>query len=418
MESPPTRHHQTKHSQKKQARILQEIDNQANAAPDSSENYPDTDDDDEMARTRASKRRAQEAIAGASQGQRPRRGGQGRARGGQNEADEVPAPQDQVQAQMAQLLGILNQNPDMAARLVDAGANNRGQIAPPGPREDPEEDDEGAEEAAVRDQILMDSLSAAQKNHAKKEMLLLIKDGVKHGLWRRIKIIESPEVRRQAALFLLAILNFLSMEGDSIEAKKLQDGWLRVYETFVCKLLNEHRSYVQQRLKLVVYAWYKKHDNTMPPMDLLLALIRRDFALQAGPPAALSEEDYDVLSWWITQVLPIAAGNQCDWGAEHYQYMTVQEGHYPDNANKLYVSDSTEAIAVWIIENNYTCWPAQWAAKAQFGDYPVSRKAKETNGTEVTLANSRVSTVFWFDLHLFFIVLPFLMHLLDLLMCV
>jgi len=34
--------------------------------------------------------------------------------------------------------------------------------------------------------------------------------------------------------------------------------------------------------------------------------------------------------------------------------MTVQEGHCPNKPGKLYVTDSTEAIVVWIIENNYT----------------------------------------------------------------
>jgi len=80
-----------------------------------------------------------------------------------------------------------------------------------------------------------------------------------------------------------------------------------------------------------------------------------------------------------------------DWQAEHYGFMTVQKGHYPNKPNKLYVTDSTEAIVVWIIENNYTCWPAQWAAKDEHGDLPIIRKAKNDNGVEETMANSSVS---------------------------
>jgi len=96
---------------------------------------------------------------------------------------------------MVHLLSTLNQKPQIAAQLVAAGAHNHpalghtaGQVAAP----EPENDDN----AADRDQILLDALSAVKKNQAKKEMSLLIKDGVKHDLWRRTKIIKNPAVRR------------------------------------------------------------------------------------------------------------------------------------------------------------------------------------------------------------------------------
>jgi len=220
---------------------------------------------------------------------------------------------------------------------------------------------------------------------------MLIKDGIKHGLWRRIKIIKNPDVRRQASLILLEILNFKSMQGDSVEAAQAQDGWLVIYEKHVCRLLNGQRGCIQQHLKTLMKGWYHKYGNTMPSLDLLLALTRHEFAIQPGDTPALAPDNYDALKWWITKVLPIAAGNQCDWQAEHYLFMTVQKGHYHREPNKLHVTDSTEAIAVWIIENNYTSWPAQWAAKDEHGDLPIIRKAKNEDGEEVTMANSSVS---------------------------
>jgi len=131
---------------------------------------------------------------------------------------------------MTQLLAQLNENPRIAAALADTGAHNHpalgplaGLVAPPAApaaAHEPESDDDDAE---TRDQILLASLTACRKNEAKKEMLILIKDGIKHGLWRRIKIIENVDVRRQAALILLEILDFKSMQGDSIEAAQAQD---------------------------------------------------------------------------------------------------------------------------------------------------------------------------------------------------
>jgi len=95
--------------------------------------------------------------------------------------------------------------------------------------------------------------------------------------------------------------------------------------------------------------------------------------------------------------LPIAAGNQVDWQKEHYGFMTVQKGHCPHEPKKLYVTDSTEAIAVWIVENNCSCWSAQWAAKDEHGDLPIIRKGKNEDGVEA-LTKSVVSHPFWCNL--------------------
>jgi len=72
--------------------------------------------------------------------------------------------------------------------------------------------------------------------------------------------------------------------------------------------------------------------------------------------------------------------------------MTVQQGHHPNKPAKLHhATDSTEAIAVWIIENNCSCCLAQWAAKGEHVDLPIIRKAKTDDGVEVTMANSSAS---------------------------
>jgi len=165
---------------------------------------------------------------------------------------------------MAQLLAQLNQNPRIAAALADTRAHNHpalgplaGLLAPaaaPAAAQEPESDDDDAE---ARDQILVASLTACRKNEAKKEMLMRIKDGIKHDLWRRIKIIKNLDVRRQAALILLEVLDFKSMQGDSVEAARAQEDWLAMHEKHMCRLLNELRGHTQQRLKtlLVQKAW-------------------------------------------------------------------------------------------------------------------------------------------------------------------
>jgi len=97
------------------------------------------------------------------------------------------------------------------------------------------------------------------------------------------------------------------------------------------------------------------------------------------------------------------------WRAEFYTLHL-----YPNEPNKLHVTDSTEAIAVWIIENNYTCWPAQWAAKDEHGDLPIIRKAKNEDVVEVSMTNRSVSYPFLVQFVIVLFLLPHLMHALDL----
>lgn len=235
---------------------------------------------------------------------------------------------------------------------------------------------------------MLDAINSPYANQVKEDMKLLIKDGVKNGLWRRIKVITNEDVRKKAATILVDILAFDSMQGDSAEAEAYKNRWIEVYQKHIVKALNEQRSYVQSRLKAKVEAYWRKNEKNMPPVDRLLALIRRDLPLNDGE---LSKEDYELFHWWVTQILPLAAGNQSDWGPEHYQHMTVQEGHFPENNRKLHVTDSTKAIAVWLIENNYESWPETWAAKDEHGDYAIVKKAKEPNGDDITFEKSRVS---------------------------
>jgi len=99
----------------------------------------------------------------------------------------------------------------MLAPAADQVAPAAGQIAPAG-AQDAGDEVESDEDEEKKEQILRASLFACRKDEAKKEMLMLIKNGIKNGLWmRRLKVIENKDIRREAALILLDTLNFRSM---------------------------------------------------------------------------------------------------------------------------------------------------------------------------------------------------------------
>jgi len=260
----------------------------------------------------------------------------------------------------------------LAAQKKGQAATKKGQVF-----------DEDDTEAMLKDQTMLDALDSSNSTQANNDMKLLIKDAVKNGLWRKIKIITNPSVRTKAAEIVLDLLNFQSMQGDSAASEAYKQKWIKVYEKPLVRALNEQRSYVQSRLKSKVETYWRKHDKQMPPLDRLLAVIRRDLALnEEEGEKVLSQEDCHLLTWWVTRILPIAAGNMSDWGHEHYLYMTVQEGHFPESASKLYITDSTEAVALWLIENNYESWPMTWEAKDKYGQYLVIKKAKKDGKDE------------------------------------
>jgi len=342
---------------------------------------------------RAKRAAVSEAQGYDNQGQRPRQEVQAPPNQGQN-APNLDA--------IANLPAVHELIAGLIARHAAPHAGPNAAIAPNAAGGAPDNAQVGVQQGAANqdeannEQVLMDALAENTTAQAQKEMNLLIKDAVRNGLWRRVKVVHTKELREEAAKLLLEILNFHSMQGDSAQAKALRKRWLKLNEKLVARAINEQRSYVQSRLKNVIYAYWRKNNRQMPSMELLLALIKRDFQVAGAgtADAELDPEDHEALVWWITSVLPIAAGNNSDWTPEHYHYMTVQQGHYPDKPRKLYVTDSTEAIALFIIENNYECWPAQWDAKDEHGDYPIIRKSKEPTGEDVTLENSRVSDHF------------------------
>ena len=339
---------------------------------------------------------------------RARRNPNRRARGANNEDNEVqedqrPAQRPRVAPQGGLVIpqGNGHNNAVMQAQLaalIQNVANNAGIVPQDGDAAPPAQDlapQDGQVAPADQDEPQDMMLQAALNNNvkkAKKEMLLLIKNEVRSKLWRRIKLIVSPEVKRQAAILAMDGINFRSMRGDSVGARQKRQDFLDKCEGHISKALNEQRSYVQSRIKAVTHAWYKSHDNTMPSREMLLALITRNFDIVQGEVPELDPEDHKKMVWWMTQVLPVAAGNQSDWGPDHHLRMTVQEGHYPESATKLHMPVTTEAIALWILENNYECWPAQWEAKEEHdNDYPIIRKAKDDSGTDLTMETSRAS---------------------------
>jgi len=276
-----------------------------------------------------------------------------------------------------------------------------GKVTPAGQKECHEEEvepekgevahnSEEAQPQASADHLLKLCLQGQTKK-AKKGMETLVRDVIRNKLYRIIKFITCKEVQDIAVKKVRIWLNFSTLQGNDAATKRRIKEFDETYGPVVTKLLNEHRSYVTSQLKEVVHKNWEAHERSLPSREQLLNLIGRDFALAEPPAEGLDEEDYGLLRWWWTEVLPKACGTQSEWGPEHHYYMTVQKGAPAKRPKRYYVTPSTEAFAVWVIENNRESWPAQWAAKVEFGNYGVIRKTKGPNDERLTAETSTVS---------------------------
>ena len=82
-------------------------------------------------------------------------------------------------------------------------------------------------------------------------------------------------------------------------------------------------------------------------------------------PVSRLADDCNKLRWHVTEFLPKACDTQADWGPEHHLCMTVQKCAPKKDPKRLCVTSTTEAFAIWVVENNREAWPAQWAAKVE-----------------------------------------------------
>lgn len=193
-------------------------------------------------------------------------------------------------------------------------------------------------------------------------MKKVIKEEV-NGLWRVLKVIKGKKMQTAAAEKLLAVLDFKCMQGDDPEAKAAKKDWIKIYGPEVTKALNDKRSYVQTQIKEVCYKWWLAHEKTLPPLDDIVRILKRDLNFEPPKDDTDPQDDTELFRWWWLEILPKATGNGHDWGVDKRLYACPHNGAPEANPNALYIPPSTESMAAFLIANNYENWPLQWQAK-------------------------------------------------------
>jgi hypothetical protein len=189
----------------------------------------------------------------------------------------------------------------------------------------------------------------------------LIHDTVKNSSWRKIKFAHGQAQREQATRVVLSDMDSTECKGEGPKKEALQETWVEAYTGVVVKKFNKQRSYAQTQVSKAVTKWMDSHKGQIPNTGRLEALLKREIDPK-------NDDDYALMKWYWTEVLPMAAGNGHDWGVDKRYYLTLTEGAPANAPDKKYVPPSTEAIAVAFIENNRDKWAEIWKLK-QEDDY-------------------------------------------------
>ena len=201
------------------------------------------------------------------------------------------------------------------------------------------------------DEVFEDLQGENEEEKKKRQIRNMIAKKVKEHVFRLTKFVRFKGAQQKAAeqVFWKCEFDYLNGKSDD-EQKELMKLWVDKYGGMVTSAINTRRSEVQQALRKVFRARYS--GKSLPTAAELESILRRDFAPD-------NDHMYDLFAWWWDSVIPKVAGQ--DWASDkrHFGYMSAH--HFVNKPGKLFVPVATEALAVWIVENNRDCWPKIWA---------------------------------------------------------
>jgi len=215
-------------------------------------------------------------------------------------------------------------------------------------------------------ELIVSLLASGKKAEAKGKMLLAIRRAVRLNLFWFKKFIEEQTSRDIAAGHVLEQLNFKDIDEEATKS------WIDTCGTFVVKHINEARGYVQTGIKKVMFNCWCANGKVVLDKKWYPLILKRQLDMT-------KDEDYKVFKFWVTKVIPKACGHAGGWDEKKCCYKKIQNAVNKKDPNDMAVTASTEAVAAWILENNYTNGPQQWAVKV---DHPTLTMEKHHNGAD------------------------------------
>lgn len=233
--------------------------------------------------------------------------------------------------------------------------------------------------------VTMHRVARKKKKAPLDETTMLIRDCVKNKLWALCKIIHGEKAQEKAAEKCLELLNLDGFTGKGKHFDAQRQQWIKAYGPVVTAAINNHRSYVQNRVKDACQRWMAAHGNVLPSEEVLKKCLERKIDLN-------NAYEVEVMKWYWDDLMAVTAGNMDDWHPDKRLYMLLSTASPPNDDSMPYITSSTEAIALAFIENNRSKWPALIAAKEA---YPRAKELRVTSKVKVDAAGNPTAEFAW-----------------------
>jgi len=200
-------------------------------------------------------------------------------------------------------------------------------------------------------------------------------------VWPTWKLLGDTE--KDQEIFINKMCQLMNPDGFANPVDEL--AWKVKHGNACISAFNATRSNVVSQLKAQTETWWLHHDRKMPDLDKLQEIATRTVVLTPGGDAALGPNGngevepfgnvMELFVWWWDSLLPAAtAPSTTFWSQGKRWYNLIHDGKAGD---KLLLTPQDEAFALLCMENYYTQWSNDFAAKADHPKYKLVKPKKK-----------------------------------------
>lgn len=205
-------------------------------------------------------------------------------------------------------------------------------------------------------------------------LMLLVKTKTKGSLWRTCKFVANEQQLERVCRKICLDTDEGKAKFKELSEEEFDDyviDFTDLYGKMVLKDMNEQRNSVQQALKKV-WLEARKEGLHVKSKDLLTVILREDLIDPEGEPGKFAQ-NRELFAWYWDKFVGKVAGHE-NWGPSIKYHGLMCSHAPPDEPSQKYVTSSTEALALLMVENCEKKW--RYVAKCKEDGVEVDKEHK------------------------------------------
>ena len=197
----------------------------------------------------------------------------------------------------------------------------------------------------------------------------LIFEVFKSKIWQKVKFIGSNQDEVNVTERVMKVFPDPDLQEDSPKGAALRSEWMTNYSGEVLKAVNTTRSYVQSRVREVVFSRLEEA-KPLPNLMFLQMLMRREVDLNS--PSQLEQA-----VWWWDVVMPRCTANQTHFSPKVRYFDIISRATSDNKTKKPDISASTEAFAAIVYQNSVQKWKRYYDLRKEHPGKSIEIKTKK-----------------------------------------